>query len=796
MSGRRRRGRVRSRTAQSRRPRRLWILYLLVLALAAATSGLLWLDHRVRARFDGSRFDLPARVLARPLEVYAGAPVGRRALVAELELLGYRRVGALGGRGEYVEHDRGVSIASRGFAFWDAVEPPRRVAVAFAGERVADVQDLTRRRALPMLRLEPPEIGRIIPAHNEDRVLVRAAEVPPALIAALLAAEDRRFYEHPGIDPLAIARAAWANLRAGRVVQGGSTLTQQLVKNLYLDAERTLWRKVEEALMAVLLELRYDKATILETYLNEVFLGQDGRRAVHGFGLAAWLYFGRPLAELTTDQLALLVGLVRGPSYYEPRRHPQRCRSRRNEVLALMAERGFVDARAAARLQATGLGIEARPASRTRFPAFMQLVRRGLRADYRERDLRTAGLRIFTTLDARLQAEIERRLPQHLAVLERERGLPAGSLQAAVVVVDAGSGEVRAVVGGRDGRYAGFNRALDARRPIGSLVKPAVYLAALRMPARYTPASAIEDAPLVWRTPEGEPWMPRNYDGRAHGTVTIERALTHSLNLATVRLGLELGYEPVLRALRDLGVPSEPKRYPSLFLGALELAPIDVARMYLTIANGGFRTPLRAIREVTAHDGRPLARYRLEVRQTVAPEHAFLVRYLLERVVAAGTARAARGALPGVYPVGGKTGTTNELRDAWFAGYAGNLLAVVWIGRDDNAPARLTGAAGALPVWLAAMQAARPASASAPVPERIEWRWIDGRSGAVVAAPCEDARRVPFVRGSAPPPASGCSERRERRRPRFTPRRKAPPEPGATALAPCARVRAARPARR
>lgn len=792
MSDRRRRSRARGRAAPSGSAGRLWILYLFVLALAGVASGLLWLDHRVRARFDGSRFDLPARVLARPLEVYVGAPITRRALVAELELLGYRRVGTIGGPGEYVEHDRRVRIASRGFAFWDAVEPPRTVAVAFAGERVAAVEDLTRQRALPMLRLEPPEIGSIIPAHNEDRVLVRAAEVPPALVAALLAAEDRRFYDHHGIDPLAIARAAWVNLRAGRVVQGGSTLTQQLVKNLYFDAERTLWRKMAEALMAVLLELRYDKAAILETYINEVFLGQDGRRAVHGFGLAAWFYFGRPLAELTTDQVALLVGLVRGPSYYDPRRHPERCRKRRNEVLALMAERGFVDARAVARMQAAGLGIDPRPASRTRFPAFVQLVRRGLRADYRERDLRTAGLRIFTTLDARLQAELERRLPQRIALLERERGLPAGSLQAAVVVVDVASGEVRALLGDRDGRHAGFNRALDARRPIGSLVKPAVYLAALRMPARYTPVTAIEDAPLLWRTPAGEPWVPRNYDGRAHGTVTIEQALTHSLNLATVRLGLELGYEPVLRALRDLGLQSEPRHYPSLFLGALELAPMDVARMYLTIANGGFRTALRAIREVTTHDGRPLARYRLDARQTVAPEHAFLVRYLLERVVAVGTARAARAVLPEVHPVGGKTGTTNDLRDAWFAGYAGNLLAVVWIGRDDNAPAGLTGAAGALPVWVATMQAARPAPASAPVPERVEWRWIDDRSGAVVTASCEGARRVPFVRGSAPPPATACGARHDHRRSEFVRRPIAPRGSGEAALARSAHAREAR----
>lgn len=730
------------------------MVYLWILVAAAGASYLLWLDHALRTRFDGQRWDLSARVFARPLEIHVGQRMDAARVTGELALLGYRRVAVPAGPGEFARDGARLRLHTRGFEFRDGVERAVPVTVEFADGAVVRLAGAGGKR-LPLLRLEPLEIAQIVPTHSEDRMLVRLEQVPDALIQALVATEDKRFFTHHGVDFVATVRAALANLRAGTVRQGGSTLTQQLVKNMYLDAERTLWRKINEALMAVLMELRYDKRAILEAYVNEVYLGQDGRRAIHGFALAAWFHYGRPLAELGTADLALLAGLVRGPSYYDPRRHPQRSLQRRNEVLGRMAARGFLERATAARLQAAPLGLRPAAAPRNRFPDFMQLVRRQLRREYRERDLRSAGLRIFTTLDPQLQERLQNALDARLRRLERARGLDEGTLEAALVVAEVASGQVRALLGGRREGGAGFNRALDARRPVGSLIKPAVYLAALR-DGRYTLASRIEEQAVNWRDAQGRTWTPRNYDRRLHGEVTLAQALAHSYNVATVQLGLALGFEPVLRTLGDLGFEPPLPRYPSLFLGAIERTPVQVADMYLTLANSGYRTPLRPILEVTGGDGRALRAYTLEIRAAVPAPAAFLVQHMLELAAGEGTARAAAAALPGLTPVAGKTGTTDDLRDAWFAGYAGDLLAVVWVGRDDNRPAGLTGAAGALPLWVQIMRAARPAPVAPAPPEGVQWRWIDAGGARAVAAGCKGARRTPFLIGTAPQPLGAC----------------------------------------
>ncbi|MCC7413079.1 MAG: penicillin-binding protein 1B [Gammaproteobacteria bacterium] len=746
-----------------------WPLHLLVLVAAAFAGYLLWLDHVVRGRFDQVRWDLPARVYARPLEIYAGLRLPAADVAAELDLLGYRRAQPPLRQGEYNLTGTGLRVNTRGFRFWDGEEPPRGVELNFSDDAITSLVDRDSGHSVPLLRLEPLEFARIIPGHHEDRILVKVPEVPPALIDALLAAEDRRFEEHFGVDPVAIGRALLSNVRAGRIRQGASTLTQQLVKNLFLSPRRTLGRKINEALMALLLERRYDKATILQAYLNEVFLGQDGRRAVHGFGLAARLYFDRPLAELPTEQLALLVALVRGPTLYDPRRHPGAALARRNEVLARMARYGYLTEQRAAELRSAPLGIAAPAGDRDRFPAFMQLVRAQLAQDYRQQDLRTAGLRVFTSLDVRLQRAAERKLAAALEGIERTDRAARPPLEAAAVLIDLVSGEVRALIGGRRPGYAGFNRATDARRPIGSLVKPAVYLAALRKPRRYSVATLLDDAPVSWQGPKGGVWRPHNYDGKTYGRVSLETALVKSLNLATVRLGLDIGLEPVIAALRDLGVTRSLAAYPSLLLGAFELTPLELARMYLTIGNGGYRVALHPIREVTARDGRPLRRYGLAIEQTVAAGQIFLMRYLLERNAAVGTAARAGRELTRVTPVGGKTGTTDDLRDSWFAGYAGDLLGVVWVGRDDNRPAGLTGAGGALRVWIDLMRGAARSVAPSPVPESVQWSWLDERNGIFTEPGCAGTRRVPVLaesRAAAPfqpcphGPAPGAPSRR------------------------------------
>ncbi len=378
-------------------------------------------------------------------------------------------------------------MRTRGFDFPDGREPGRHLELLFSSGKLISLKDFRTGKKLALVRLEAPSIGRFYPARREDRVLVKRAQLPERLVQTLLMVEDRDFHQHRGIDVKGIARAAWANLRAGRIVQGGSTLTQQLVKNFYLDRQRSLWRKINEAVMSLLLERRYGKDEILEAYANEIYLGQDGGRAIHGFGLASEFYFGRALGELDTPRLALLVALVRGPSYYDPRRHPQRARDRRNLVLRILADQGVIGAAEERAAANTGLGVIGKvPRGRSAYPAFLQLVKRQLHRDYREQDLNTEGLRIFSTMDPWVQENAEKVLAARLGQFEKRQVVPKGKLQGALVIASRDNGEVLSVVGGRDPRYAGFNRALDAVRPIGSLIKPVVYLAALKRPREYT----------------------------------------------------------------------------------------------------------------------------------------------------------------------------------------------------------------------------------------------------------------------------------------------------------------------
>lgn len=747
--------RVTSRRRSAPRGRgRLRVLKVIAaLGLLAGLVGgvyVAWLDLQVRAAFEGKRWALPARIYARPLELYPGLVLDPADLVAELERLGYRRAATSAASGTYARAGERVTLHTRPFRFWDGAEPARRLDLRFDGERLTRLGEVAGGE-VALARLEPEEIGRIHPAHFEDRVLVRLAEVPETLVAALMAVEDRKFRTHSGVDPRAILRALWSNLRAGRTVQGGSTLTQQLIKNLYLSSEQTLTRKLNEALMALLLEWHYGKDEILEAYLNEVHLGQHGRRAVHGFGLAARFYFHRPLQELDTHHLALLVGLVRGASYYDPRRHPERARERRDRVLGILAEQGVITAADRDRARARPLEVVPdRGFATSPYPAYMDLVRRQLQRDYREADLRSEGLRVFTTLDPRVQGAAEEALSRRLARLE---GGPAGAdgLQGAVVVVSPTSGEVLAAVGGREPRAGGFNRALDARRPIGSLVKPAVYLAALERDGGYTPIALVRDEPLELHGADGQTWRPGNYDGEAHGRVTLGEALVHSYNLATVHLGLELGLPKVVHALGRLGLERQPELYPSLLLGAVEMSPLEVAGMYQTLASGGFRMPLRAIREVTGPDGEPLTRYRLRVEAAFEPGPVYLVNTLLTEVVARGTARSAGRRLGERGPFAGKTGTTDDLRDSWFAGFGGDRLAVVWVGRDDNRPAGLSGASGALPVWTDLMETTAAQPLDLVAPETVHWVPADPASGEQVDPACDKGTPTPFLKDLTPP---------------------------------------------
>lgn len=757
MAARRRKPRKRRSSRRAARRSFPWLRLLVVLFVILA-GYVIYLDIIVRDQFEGKRWALPARVYARPMELYAGRPLTPDQLAQELERLGYHAVREPTRSGEYTRNREIFHLQTRGFAFWDGTENPQRLRVEFAGGSVDRLMDRAQNRELDLARLDPLQIASIYPAHKEDRQLVQLAQVPPLLIRTLLAVEDRQFYAHHGISPRSVLRAMFANVRAGGVVQGGSTLTQQLVKNFFLSNERTLTRKLNEAFMSLLLEAHYSKDEILEAYLNEVYLGQDGPRAVHGVGLASHFYFERPLEDLEPDQIALLVGMIKGPSYYDPRKNPKQALERRNLVLDLLVEQGVLGPDAGARARARPLGVLKRRAlAANAYPHFLEMVRRQLYRDYREEDLTSEGLRIFTTLDPQAQTAAEAAVTGRLAQLERSRGLPENSLQSAVIVTAVDNAEVLAVVGDRNPRAAGFNRALDAARPIGSLVKPAVYLAALGAPDRYSLATWLDDTPLKLPSRVGEPWEPKNYDKQYRGRVLLFDALTHSYNVPTARLGLDIGVDKVAATLRRLGVEGDLNPYPSLLLGAADLSLLDVTRMYQTLAAGGFRSPLRAIRAVVAADGTPLQRYPLEVEQVVNAEQVFMLDSVLQAVATEGTAAALGARFGREAGIAGKTGTTDDLRDSWFAGFTGNQLAVVWIGRDDNQPMGLTGSSGAVPVWGDYMARVGVQPLVLSLPERVEMVWIDRLTGLRADEGCEDRVQWPFLAGSAPQAFAPCS---------------------------------------
>jgi len=717
-------------------------LWLGFLGMLVGGAWGLWVDHRIRADFEALRWALPARLYSRPLELYEGAHLSMDTLVNYLQELGYRQSATPNGPGEYVRDGSQARLRTRGFTFWDGSEPARNLEVIISGNEVIALRS-DAGQSLPLVRLEPVEIAQINPATGEDRLPVALADIPQDLIDAVIAVEDQRFYQHHGIDPRGILRAMVANLKAGSIVQGGSTLTQQLIKNLYLDQKRTLRRKIEEAMMAVALELHFSKDEILAAYLNEIFLGQDGNRAIHGFALASQHYFGRPLNELGLPDLALLAGLPRGASYYNPIRNPERARERRDVVLGRMQMLGYITGNEYDQARQAQVVTRSRPTKRAAYPAFMELVAEHLARDYDQAALRSEGLRIFTTLDIGVQQVLDQNLDASVKAVERGSA-DAPALEAAVVITDANTGEVRALAGNRKSGYSGFNRALQARRQIGSLVKPAVYLAALES-GKYQLASVLSDREVSLRLQNGDLWEPQNYERRTEGDVYFFEALQRSLNLATVNLGLALGVDKVASMLQNLGYPDPVQPFPSLLLGAVDMTPLQVAQMYQSLASGGFRSPLRTVQSVTTANGIPLEWYGVESHLVADPSTVYLLEQALQGVFVDGTARTSAPRLSHNLPLAGKTGTTNDLRDSWFAGYGGDLVGVVWLGYDDNRATGLTGATGALRVWTDIMTKLDIQPRPALAPPDIVWEEVAAHATSNPALrDCSQTRRLPF----------------------------------------------------
>lgn len=735
----------------------IWFILLIALIAGCIFLGiyLVRLDNIIRDRFEGQRWDIPAKVYARPLELIPQSNISPEEVLAELKLLNYQRTSNEKQIGSYYQKGNQILIHTRGFDFGDSQEPERMIELNFNGQQLNNIR-ATSPSKNGILRLEPMLIGGIYPQHNEDRVLVKIQNVPQPLIDALLATEDRNFYKHYGISIRGTARAIMTNIKGGKR-QGGSTITQQLVKNFYLSPERTYKRKVNEAFMAMLLELHYDKNEILETYLNEVNLGQNGNYSINGYGLASQFYFGKPLKEINVAQMAFLVGLVNGPSYYNPWKTPERALERRNIVLHNMLVTGKLSQEEYDKEVKRPLGVLKTPGViAVRFPDYMDIVRRQLKEQYDEADITNKGLKIFTALDPQAQTRIQNTFVNSVNRLASQSRQLHG-LQGAVIVSKPQTGEIIAAVGGTS-EFTGFNRVLDAKRQVGSLLKPVIYLQALQS-GRYTWASRVNDSQVIIKAAGHKDWTPKNYGGGEYGWVQLQTALANSYNLSAVRLGQDAGVPVFINNLRRLGIRSgEMQGYPSIWLGAVNLTPLDMLALYQNFAAAGIYRAPSAIRSVTDADGRVLNRYGLQPIQTIDPNTAYLMDYGLQQVMKNGTGKAGYNAFPELN-VAGKSGTTNDARDSWFAGYTGNHLAVVWLGDDKNKPIGLTGSTGALPVWINVMRQLKNTKNSLEQPAGVVWEWIetDEEGKALLSGEqCSGASYVPIIQHLKPRESSSC----------------------------------------
>lgn len=726
---------------------------LLIVLIIAGVIFLAMYAHQLNAeivnKFENRRWDIPATVYSRPLTLGQGVAVSDEHLSSWLSMLGYSQ-GNITTTGRYVKEGNTYTIHTRGFDYGDGhIDPAQVLKITLSAGTVTKIQS-TKPTTDGVVRLEPIDIGGIYPENNEDRILLTKENVPAPLVNALIATEDRSFYEHYGISLRGTTRALLSNITGGER-QGGSTITQQLIKNFYLNSERTLKRKANEALMALLLERHYSKEAILLAYLNEINLGQNGNRSVNGFGVASRFYFDKPLSELSLEQHALLVGIAKGSSYYNPRKHPERALARRNTVLHNMLLMGKISQADYNEAKERPLGVVKAPTiAKSRFPDFFDVVHRELKQYYKDSDLRNAGLKIISTLDPIAQMAADKAMKENL----NKKASKAKNLQGALVSADPTTGELVAIVGSV-GDFTGFNRAIDSKRQVGSLLKPVVYLTAIQS-GEYHWATPVKDEPIAYRTGQGN-WTPKNYGGKSHGEVPMLTALANSYNQSAVNVGMDFGVNTFSRQLRQFGVEGHVPPYPSVMLGAIDLSPMDMLGVYQVFASGGYHTPIHSIRQVISERGQVLQRTDDIIKSTarIPADVMYVANFGLQQVVKDGTAKG-MGKIGGTYKLAGKTGTTNDARDAWFAGFSGNYVSVVWVGRDDNKPIGLTGGQGALPIWADYMRRLNLAPVNFKQPKGVSWLWLDGMTGKRSDEACVEAMYVPLLEKYAPKESTSC----------------------------------------
>jgi penicillin-binding protein 1B len=674
-------------------------------------AGYLWSLAR---QFPQAPFKQPSRLYGTATRLAPGEALSADEMVAELKDAGYRE--AQGDprlplpAGAFRRAGDRVAVRLRRFP---TPEGPGgggvTVEAAFRGSRVRRVW--VAGRPARIAALEPPLLASFYDDQAEERRPVVLDELPEHVVRAVLAAEDDGFFTHPGVSPTGIARALWVNLRGGELQQGGSTITQQVVKNVYLSSQRTLTRKAKEAVIAVALEARYGKRKILEAYLNEIYLGASGPTNLIGLGSAARAYFGKDAAELSLAEAATLAGMIQAPADYSPVGHPDRAFERRNWVLQRMGELGWLEPGQVQAAQREPVRVDPqRVRTRPMAPYFADAAQDEARERFGLDELGGEGYLLFATLRWRDQRQAEAAVAQGLGGLEKgweRRRRTKRPLQAALISVDPRDGAVLAWVGGRDYSRSQFDRVTQAHRQVGSAFKPVVYAAAFSEGAA-TPATLFKDSPITVRFGTAS-WRPQNYDRAFHGWVTARMALERSLNVPTVRLALQVGMHRVIDLARDLGFSGDLEPMPALALGAFEATPLEMAQVYATLAAEGLRPTIHGLAAVLDREGEPVTGDDLPApRRVLAPQAAYVVTSVLQGVVAHGTAAAARA--QGVDgPLAGKTGTTNDRRDSWFAGYSPDRATIVWVGYDDNSATQLSGARAALPIWSRFTAAVRPA---------------------------------------------------------------------------------------
>ena len=716
---------------------------IIVFIFTAATVAVL--DYRVTSKLDGVLWTIPAKIYSRPLELAEGIHLNKDNLIKELEMLSYERVKNPMQPGEFKFSKDDLKIFLRGYL-------DQRSGIFNINFDDSEIKGITNQLGIAedLIKLEPTVIGGMYPSHMEDRVLLNWPEVPPILVDTILAVEDQDFFNHYGISLKSISRAFLRNVQAGEVEQGGSTITQQLAKSLFFSSEQTIRRKVLEAIASLIIEFRYSKEEILLAYINDVFLAQSGKRAIHGFGMGAQHFFGTSIQNLSTDQVALLVGMLKGPSLYNPRRNPNNATKRRNLVLRVLNDSNKISDSAFEMLRNKELGVSLpNYRTETRYPAFHDIVRLELQKNFNEKELRTKGLAVETNLDPVLQDSLENNLQKTKLQLIKKYGSRLEDLEGAAIAVDISSGEVKAVAGSTKPSSYGFNRSINAIRPIGSLVKPFIYLTALDQYDDYNLTTLLDDSKLSLIS-GGKVWEPDNFDKKFHGKIPLHVALWQSYNIASARLGLDVGYEAVENMFLNLGITKDVPNYPSLFIGAFELSPYQAIQAYQTIASDGFYSPLRSIRQIKDTEGKIEFSYPYSIDQTIRPEPVALLKFAMQQTFERGTARGYSKKQIQLWNAGGKTGTSDDQRDSWFVGFAGELLVLVWLGFDDNRQTPLTGRTGAFEVWKNFVNDVKPVETIKPSLPRINYVWTDIEDGLRSGKKCKNSILIPFIEGTEP----------------------------------------------